>query len=236
MNLPLAMPKPRHEAIGAALEFGNFRILLRQRRLLAGGVPVELGARAFDTLMVLVEADGALVTKDELQRRVWGHVVVSQNNLKVQVAALRKALGEDRGLILTDHGRGYRFTAEVRWMAEAPERLPVSGVASSRWPRHRCGAARSAHRMRRRRRTGSAWRGAARCRGSFDLAGRTRSASAATSGTVPGSCQPVAGKDGPDGSGRRNPSPRRPPIAGAPSSPASLVLARPAGARDSGGV
>jgi DNA-binding winged helix-turn-helix (wHTH) protein len=166
MNVPLAMPKPWHEATGAALEFGNFRILMRQRRLLAGGVPVELGTRAFDTLMVLIEADGALVTKVELQRRVWGDLVVSQDNLKVQVAALRKALGEDRGLILTDHGRGYRFTAEVRWMAEAPKRLPAPGAAH-----HRCGAAHSAHRVRRHRRTGSAWRCAARCRGSFDLAG-----------------------------------------------------------------
>jgi DNA-binding winged helix-turn-helix (wHTH) protein len=171
MNLPHAMPKPRHEITEAALEFGDFRVLVRQRRLLAGGVPVELGARAFDILMVLIEADGALVTKDELQRRVWGDVVVSQDNLKVQVAALRKALGEDRVLILTDHGRGYRFTAAVRSRAEAPERVPVSGAASSRWPRHRYDAARSARRLRRRRRIDSAWRGIARCRRSFDLAG-----------------------------------------------------------------
>jgi DNA-binding winged helix-turn-helix (wHTH) protein len=171
MNLPLAMSRPWREATGAALEFGNFRILMRQRRLLAGGVPVELGARAFDTLVVLIEADGALVTKEELQRRVWGGVVVSQENLKVQVAGLRKALGEDRGLILTEHGRGYRFTAEVRSTAEAPERLPVLGAASSGWPRHRYGAARSAYRIRRRRRTGSALRRTAWDRRSFDLAG-----------------------------------------------------------------
>jgi DNA-binding winged helix-turn-helix (wHTH) protein len=158
MNLPLAMPKPWHEATEATLEFGNFRVVVRQRRLLADGVPVELGARAFDVLMVLIEADGALVTKDELQRLVWGDVVVSPDNLKVQVAALRKALGEDRGLILTDHGRGYRFTAAVRSTAEAPERLPASGAARSRWPRHPYGLPRSAHRMRRHRRTGSSSR------------------------------------------------------------------------------
>ena len=161
MNLPLAMPEPWREATGAALEFGNFRVLLRQRRLLAGGVPVELGARAFDILMALIEADGALVTKDELQSRVWPDVVVAQDNLKVQVAGLRKALGKHRGLILTDHGRGYRFTAEVRSTAAAPERLPASGAASSRWQWHRCGLARSGRRMRRRRRTGSVSRGTA---------------------------------------------------------------------------
>ena len=171
MNLPLAMPKPWHEANEAALEFGDFRVLERQRRLLSGGMPVELGARAFDILMVLIEADGALVTKDELQRRVWDGVVVSPDNLKVQIAALRKALGEDRGLILTDHGRGYRFTAEVRSTAEPPRSLPAPGVASPRWPRHRYGVARSARRMRRRQRAGSASRRTAWHRGAFDLAG-----------------------------------------------------------------
>ena len=89
-------------------------MLLRQRRLLAGGVPVELGARAFDILIVLIEADGALVTHDEMQSRVWPGIVVAQDNLKVQISALRKALGEDRELIRTENGRGYRFTAAVR--------------------------------------------------------------------------------------------------------------------------
>ena len=46
-----------------AIEFGRFRVLLRRRRLLADGVPVELGTRALDLLLVLLEADGALVTK-----------------------------------------------------------------------------------------------------------------------------------------------------------------------------
>jgi DNA-binding winged helix-turn-helix (wHTH) protein len=88
-------------------------------------VPVELGARAFDILVVLIEADGTLGTKDELQRRIF----VSPENLKVQVPALRKALGEDRGLILTDYGRGYRFTASVRSTAGVPQRLSVPGAA-----------------------------------------------------------------------------------------------------------
>src|SRR5260370_30616505 len=93
----------------AAIEFGRFRVLLRRRRLLADGVPVELGPRAFDLLLVLLEADGALVTKKELLRRVWLGIVVSEENLKVQVSALRKALGADRDLVRTEFGRGYRF-------------------------------------------------------------------------------------------------------------------------------
>jgi DNA-binding winged helix-turn-helix (wHTH) protein len=55
----------------AVIRFGRFRVLRRQRQLIADGVPVQLGTRAFDILRVLLEADGALVTKDELFRRVW---------------------------------------------------------------------------------------------------------------------------------------------------------------------
>ena len=53
----------RATAASANLEFGRFRVLLRRRQLLADGAPVELGTRAFDLLLVLLEADGALVTK-----------------------------------------------------------------------------------------------------------------------------------------------------------------------------
>jgi DNA-binding winged helix-turn-helix (wHTH) protein len=94
----------------AALEFGRFRVLLRRRQLLADGVPVELGTRAFDLLLVLLEADGLLVTKEELLCRVWRGIVVSEENLKVQVSVLRKALGADRDVIRTEFGRGYRFS------------------------------------------------------------------------------------------------------------------------------
>jgi DNA-binding winged helix-turn-helix (wHTH) protein len=101
-------------AAGGALEFGRFRVLLRRRKLVAGGVPVGLGTRAFDLLLVLLEGDGALVTKDELISRAWPTTVVADQNLKVQIHALRKALGEDRDFIRTEVGRGYRFTAAIR--------------------------------------------------------------------------------------------------------------------------
>jgi len=98
----------------ATLEFGRFRVLVRQRELVADDMSVELGARAFDLLLALLEADGSLVTKDELLNRVWPGIVVAEENLKVQMSALRKALGEDRDFIRTEFGRGYRFTAAVR--------------------------------------------------------------------------------------------------------------------------
>src|SRR6516225_4243521 len=102
---------------GEIFQFGGFRLLLRKRQLLAEGLPTGLGTRAFDLLLFLVEADGSLVTKDELLHRVWPRVVVAEENLKVQISVLRKALGKDRDFIRTDFGRGYRFTAPIRSIA-----------------------------------------------------------------------------------------------------------------------
>ena len=98
----------------AALEFGRFRVLLRRRVLLADGAPVKLGTRGLELLLALLEANGSLVSKDQLVARVWPGVVVAQDNLKAQVSKLRRALGPDRDLIHTECGRGYRFTGEVR--------------------------------------------------------------------------------------------------------------------------
>jgi DNA-binding winged helix-turn-helix (wHTH) protein len=111
-----SLARPRPTPVGAAeiLEFGRFQVMLRRRELRAGAVPIELGSRAFELLLVLLEADGGLVTKEELLSRVWPGIVVAQENLKVQISALRKALGEDRDFIRTEFGRGYRFTATVR--------------------------------------------------------------------------------------------------------------------------
>jgi DNA-binding response OmpR family regulator len=96
----------------AVVTFRKFRAVPKSRALLADGQPVELGSRAFDLLMTLIEACGRLVTKDEIMERVWPSTVVSENNLRVQIAALRRALGSDRDVIKTIPGRGYFFAAE----------------------------------------------------------------------------------------------------------------------------
>jgi len=54
----------------APLEFGRFQVLLHQRLLLADGVPIELGTRAFELLRVLLEANGSLVSKEQLLAQV----------------------------------------------------------------------------------------------------------------------------------------------------------------------
>jgi DNA-binding winged helix-turn-helix (wHTH) protein len=51
--------------------FGRFQVLPDRRELLADGRPVKLGGRAFDVLMALIEARGAVVSKEALMARVW---------------------------------------------------------------------------------------------------------------------------------------------------------------------
>ncbi|MBV8132975.1 MAG: winged helix-turn-helix domain-containing protein [Alphaproteobacteria bacterium] len=97
----------------ASFEFGRFRILPRRREVLADGRQMELGGRAFDVLVALVEANGAVVSKDELMSRAWPGRIVEDNNLHAQVKALRKAFS-DHDLIRTVVGRGYQFTGEIR--------------------------------------------------------------------------------------------------------------------------
>ena len=118
---PGSVPFPRAmpiEVEGAAsvseapIRFGNFVLLPRERSLLSNGVPVELGSRAFDLLTVLVKSSGKIVTRDELVRYVWPSTFVEDSNLRFQMATLRKALGEARGMIKTIPGRGYLFVGD----------------------------------------------------------------------------------------------------------------------------
>src|SRR4030095_11123952 len=96
------------------IEFGRFKVVRHRRELLAGGRPVELGGRAFDTLLALIDARGSGLGKDELMSSVWPDRVVEENNLPAQISVLRKAFGTDRDLIRTVAGRGYQFTGEIR--------------------------------------------------------------------------------------------------------------------------
>jgi adenylate cyclase len=89
-------------------ELGPFRLDRRGRSLTRDGAPVSLGGRALDVLVVLASAAGETVGKDALLDQVWPGLTVEENNLQVQISALRKALGE--GWIVTVPGRGYRLT------------------------------------------------------------------------------------------------------------------------------
>ena len=93
------------------IRVGAFDLYPSERQLCAGGKQLELGARAFDLLLVLVENPGRLVTKATLLERVWPRLVVDENNLPAQVAALRRVLGAEA--IRTVPGFGYRLELEV---------------------------------------------------------------------------------------------------------------------------
>src|ERR1700681_2925181 len=112
----------------AAIEFGRFSILPHRRELLAEGRPLELGVRAFDVLMVLIEAPGAVVSKDVLMERVWPDPIVEENNLQAQISALRRAFAADRDLIRTIAGRGYQFTGEIRTVSTRPDAQASAGM------------------------------------------------------------------------------------------------------------
>ena len=117
------------------LTFAHFVLRTHERQLLAGGIPVSLGARAFDVLCVLVERAGVLVSKAQLFELVWPGLVVEENNLQVHISTLRKLLGPE--LIATVPGRGYRFTGSVGGRnrkpaaAEAAALIPVVTAARS---------------------------------------------------------------------------------------------------------
>lgn len=109
--------------------FGCFELDLQRRVLLRDGVPVPLGSRASELLCQLARAPGELVSKDDLMAGVWPDTVVEENNLQVQVSALRKAFAADqdgRHWLQTVPGRGYRFVAAVRPAATVP---PSPGLA-----------------------------------------------------------------------------------------------------------
>jgi predicted ATPase/DNA-binding winged helix-turn-helix (wHTH) protein len=113
----------------AAIDFRRFRVLPHRRELLAEGRPVELGGRAFDVLMALIEASGAVVDKNTLMNRVWPDRIVEENSLQAQISALRKAFAADRDLIRTIAGRGYQFTGEIRTISANPDAQAAAGMA-----------------------------------------------------------------------------------------------------------
>jgi non-specific serine/threonine protein kinase len=111
------MNMSRREVLAAA-RFGRFLLDSHRRELLADGMPVPIGGRAFDVLVVLVGARSQLVTKCELLECVWPETIVEENTLQFQISAVRKALGPDRDFIKTISGRGYRFIADASTPAD----------------------------------------------------------------------------------------------------------------------
>ena len=98
-------------------EFGSFRLDAAEYTLLRDGQAVPLTPKVFETLLVLVENCGHVVSKDALYKRVWQDSFVEETNLTKNISILRKILSEgdgERSFIETVPKRGYRFVVPVR--------------------------------------------------------------------------------------------------------------------------
>lgn len=103
--------------------FGPFHLDVREHRLSRAGAVIPLRIKVFETLRVLVENAGRLMTKQELLDAVWPDAVVEENNLTHTISVLRKALGEPatgQEYVETVPRIGYRFAARVAPTEESP--------------------------------------------------------------------------------------------------------------------
>ena len=132
-------PRENAGAAGAVasdvVAFGPYRLFAAQRLIEREGIPLHLGARALDILIVLTEQAGKVVSKHDLMARVWPGLTVDEGSLRVHVASLRKALGGR--YVTTLSGQGYCFVAPItranapgasvaqRPMPDQPRHLPA---------------------------------------------------------------------------------------------------------------
>lgn len=109
---------------GQIIRFGPFELRPERGQLLHGDVRVRLGARALAILTLLAQRAGNVVSVQEITDRVWPNIFVQENNLRVHITALRRALRKDTGRaieIINVPGRGYRLNADVRIEAAGEE-------------------------------------------------------------------------------------------------------------------
>jgi DNA-binding winged helix-turn-helix (wHTH) protein/tetratricopeptide (TPR) repeat protein/TolB-like protein len=115
-------------------EFGRFRVDPAEHLLFSDGKPVQLTAKAFQALLVLIRSSGHLVEKSALVDAVWGHdTFVEEGNVAVTISMIRKALGDDRSThkyIETVPKQGYRFVSDVSKVFR-PQPETSMGLAAS---------------------------------------------------------------------------------------------------------
>ena len=115
--------------------FGPFHLLIASRQLLRHGVPLAMGGRALELLVALIEQHGEVVGKQELLTRAWPNLFVEEANLRVQMAALRRILGDGQDgqrYIANAARRGYSFVAPVDFvdLAEVVAGSPAPTVSA----------------------------------------------------------------------------------------------------------
>src|ERR1700722_10723193 len=136
-TMPATTEPQASASSGAVIAFGPYRLVAARRLLLEGNKPVRLGSRAFDILTALVERAGEVVGKEELIARGWPATYVEEANLKIQVSALRRALGDGQAgnrYVATVVGRGYNFVAPIRGEAPTPAQALPSPILAPAAP------------------------------------------------------------------------------------------------------
>lgn len=105
-------------------QFGPFRLDPLERLLIRDGSPIQLTPKLFDTLLLLVENSGHLLSKDELMKKLWPDSFVEEVNLSQNVSRLRKILEQtpSQTFIATIPGQGYRFVADVQEISDGRDR------------------------------------------------------------------------------------------------------------------
>src|SRR5579859_2594414 len=130
-------PAELESRLAAEVHFGPFRLVPQERRLERNGVAVQLGGRALDILVALVQRSGEVVSKAELSRIVWPDMIVEEGSLRFHMVSLRKALGESAqeggGYLTTVAGRGYCFTGAT--CSKVADSASPPGGARSELPR-----------------------------------------------------------------------------------------------------
>ncbi|MFM0081607.1 winged helix-turn-helix domain-containing protein [Paraburkholderia sediminicola] len=117
---------------GQVIAFSRFWLAREVGLLISDGAVIELGARPFAMLAALLEARGRVVSTAELREIVWPGSKVDANTVQAQISAIRRVLDDDRDLIVTVAGRGYRFAGEIR-VLDTPDAgldFPVANAGS----------------------------------------------------------------------------------------------------------
>lgn len=115
---------------GQMIAFSRFWLAREVGLLIADGAVIELGTRPFAVLAALLDAGGRVLSTAQLREIVWPGTNVDANTVQAQISAIRRALNDERDLIVTVPGRGYRFAGEIR-LVDTPDTGLEPGAASA---------------------------------------------------------------------------------------------------------
>src|SRR5579859_5354638 len=117
-----SVPSPMEPVLPNRLRFGPFEFDLKAGDLRKGGRRIVLQEQPFQVLRMLAERGGDLVTREEIQKKLWPNdtIVEFDHSIQSAIGRLRQALGDSAShpkYIETVASRGYRLMVPVEWMS-----------------------------------------------------------------------------------------------------------------------